>query len=107
MKHVFIALALCSVALPASADCPPRETISAPGLTFRSGGLVGMINDAMNDCDGHNQASWLAKINETPASNGTPSGLAYCRQIARSKEPQYESQRGDCIYWYGHSIEAP
>ncbi len=107
MRHVLVALALCAAASYASAECPTRQTISAWGHTYNSGGLLGALSDATRDCDSHDQPSWLAKINDAPASNGIPLGLVYCRQVAHSKDPQNEAQRRDCIFWYGHSIEAP
>jgi hypothetical protein len=61
------------------------------------------MND--RDCDARDQPAWLAKINEAPASKGTQPGLDYCRQIARNKDEQFEAQRRDCVFWYGHSIE--
>ncbi len=103
MRHALIILALCAAASHAAADCPTRETITAWGVTYPKGGLVALLDD--RNCEARDQPSWLAKINEPPASNGAPQGLAYCRQIAQSKDPQNEAQRRDCIFWYGHSIE--
>jgi hypothetical protein len=115
MKRILITLAICAAASSAFAECPTEETINAFGHTFRRGGLVAMLGDNSRDCDAHDQPAWLAKINETAPSSATPSraasadatpqGLSYCRQIVKSKDPQYESQRRDCIFWYGHSIE--
>lgn len=113
MRHALAGFALWAAASHAYAECPPRPTISAFGHDYESGGLIATINDAFKDCE-HKQPEWLAKIDEAPASSGpstasnVPSrGLQYCRQIALSKEPQYETQRLDCIFWYGHSIEMP
>ena len=115
MRRILIALAICAAASSAFAECPTEETINAFGHTFRKGGLIGMLGDNSRDCDAHDQPAWLAKINEAAPSsaapssaasaNATPQGLSYCRQIVKSKDPQYESQRHDCIFWYGHSIE--
>ncbi len=111
MRHALAALALCAVASHASAECPARPTISAFGHTYEGGGLIANLSDSMKDCE-HKQPEWLAKVDgapvssgSSPASNGPSRGLQYCRQIALSKEPQYEAQRLDCIFWYGHSIE--
>ncbi len=113
MRHALVALALCAAASHASAGCPARPTINAFGHSYESGGLIGALSDSMRDCE-HKQPEWLAKIDEapaasgpSPASNGPSRGLLYCKQIALSKEPQYEAQRLDCIFWYGHSIEMP
>jgi hypothetical protein len=115
MRRILITLAICAAASSAFADCPTEETINAFGRTFRRGGLVGMLTDDSRDCDARDQPAWLAKINEAAPSsaapssaasaNATPQGLSYCRQIVKSKDPQYDSQRRDCIFWYGHSIE--
>ncbi len=113
MRHALAVLALCAGASHAFAECPARPTISAFGHTYESGGLIATLGDAMKDCE-HKQPEWLAKIDGDPApkgpsqaSNGPSRGLQYCKQIALSKEPQYEAQRLDCIFWYGHSIEMP
>lgn len=105
MRHALVAAGFCAAASYAHADCPAPQTITAFGHTYQSGGLLGMLNP--KDCDSHEQPTWLATINSAPASNGTQPGLAYCRQIIKGKEPEREAQRHDCIYWYGHSIEAP
>ncbi len=108
MRHTLVTLALCAAASHASAECPSGQTISAWGHTYSSGGLLGALNDSGKDCDGTKQPAWLATINAAPAaSNGTPPGLAYCRQIVLKKETETEAKRHDCIFWYGHSIEAP
>jgi hypothetical protein len=115
MRRILITLAICAAASSAFAECPTEETINAFGHTFRRGGLIGMLGDNSRDCDARDQPAWLAKINEVappsaaPSSaastNASPQGLSYCRQIVKSKDPQYDSQRRDCIFWYGHSIE--
>ena len=107
MRRFLVILAICAAASNAFAECPTEETINAFGHTFRRGGLVGMIGDSKRDCDSSDQPAWIAKINEAApaASTSSPQGLAYCRQIAKNKDPQYEAQRRDCIFWYGHSIE--
>lgn len=115
MRRILITLAICAAASSAFAECPTEETINAFGHTFRKGGLVGMLGDNSRDCEARDQPAWLAKINEAAPSsaapssaasaNATPQGLSYCRQIVKSKDTQYESQRRDCIFWYGHSIE--
>ena len=110
MRHVMVLLALCAAASSQGfADCPAEEeTVTAFGHSFQSGGLLGNLTSTGKDCgDAHKQPEWLATINTAPAKNGTAPGLAYCRQIASSQEPQHEGQRRDCIYWYGHSIEVP
>ncbi len=108
MRHVLALLALAAAACsPAFATCRATEEIVAFGRTFTGGGLIAMFNGDGKDCDDHKQPEWLATINAAPAKNGSPPGLAYCRQIAASKEQQNEAKRNDCIYWYGHSIEAP
>jgi hypothetical protein len=107
MRHVLAAFALCVVTSNALADCPVREPISAFGHTYTSGGLVGMIRDSANGCDNNrDQPGWIAKMEDAPGSNGTPLGLLYCRQVVHTAEAEYEAQRRDCIFWYGHSIEA-
>ncbi len=110
MKRVSITLAICVAASYAFAECPTEDTIVAFGHTYRAGGLFGMMRDDSRDCDSHDQPSWLAQINETAppkaaSSNAAPKGLTYCREIVRNKDPQYDLQRRDCIFWYGHSIE--
>ena len=109
MRHVLVTLALCAAASSQGfADCPAEEeTITAFGRTFPAGGLLGTLTGPKKDCDDHKQPEWLATINTAPAKNGTAPGLAYCRQIANSQETQHEAKRRDCLYWYGHSIEAP
>jgi hypothetical protein len=108
MRHVLALLALAAAACsPALAACPATQEIVAFGRTFAGGGLIAMLNSDGKDCDDHKQPGWLATINAAPAKTGTAPGLAYCRQIAATKEQQNEAQRHDCIYWYGHSIEAP
>lgn len=107
MRHVLIALSFCAVAFSAYAGCQPPQPVTAFGFTFENGGFLNSL-EAKENCDSRDQPAWLAKINDAPASKGvTPPGLLYCRQIAQSKEPQYEAQRRDCIFWYGHSIETP
>ena len=71
-----------------------------------------MLTDDPKDCTAHDQPAWIAKINETApsgaspkAASAVPPAVSYCREIARSKDAQYDSQRRDCIFWYGHSIE--
>ncbi len=106
MKRIMVTLALCASASQSFADCPATETVSAFGNTFTKGGIVGMFRDNQRDCDARDEPAWLAKINEaSPSSGAQHPGLAYCRQVVQGKDPQYESQRRDCIYWYGHSIE--
>ncbi len=116
MKRILITLAMCVAASSAFAECPTEDTIVAFGHTFKSGGLVGMLRDNSRDCGSQDQPAWLAKINETApsntaappkaaSSNAAPHGLTYCREIVRNKDPQYDAQRRDCIFWYGHSIE--
>ena len=111
MRRIWVTLTICAAASCAFAECPTEETINAFGHTFRKGGLVGMLGDNSRDCDAGDQPAWLAKINETApsstaaSSNATAPGLSYCRQIVQSKDPQHESQRLDCVLWYGHSIE--
>ncbi len=105
MRRVLVTLAICATASSAFAECPTEETVSAFGATFRRGGVVGMLRDDLRDCAAQDQPAWLAKINEGAPSKATPPGLSYCREIVRSKETQYDSQRRDCIFWYGHSIE--
>ncbi len=114
MRRILITVAICAVASYAFAECPSEETINAFGHTFRKGGLVGMLTDNPRDCDAHDQPAWLAKINEAAPTSATPGvasakatapGLSYCSQIVKSKDPQYDSQRHDCVFWYGHSIE--
>ncbi len=110
MKRILIILAMCAAASYAFAECQTEETIVAFGHTFRRGGLLGMLNDDARDCNANDQPAWIAKINETAPSgaasaNATAPALSYCRQIVKSKDPQYESQHRDCIFWYGHSIE--
>jgi hypothetical protein len=116
MKHALIALAICGATSYAFAECPTEDTIIAFGRPFKAGGLIGMMRDDSRDCDAHDQPAWLAKINETApsnnaappkaaSSNAAPKGLAYCREIVRNKDTQYDAQRRDCIFWYGHSIE--
>jgi hypothetical protein len=108
MRHVLALLALAAAAgSPALAACPATGEIVAFGRTFAGGGLIAMLNGDGKDCDDHKQPEWLATINASPAKNGSAPGLAYCRQIAAGKEPQNEARHRDCIYWYGHSIEAP
>jgi hypothetical protein len=109
MRSVLIALALCAVATAAFAECPApaEETISAFGHTFKRGGALGSLNESNRDCDATDQPAWLVKMNQSPPAKGTvPQGLLYCRQIVHNKDLQYEAQRKDCIFWYGHSIEA-
>ena len=113
MRHALALLTLCAGASHASADCPARPTITAFGHSYESGGLIASINNSFKDCE-HKEPEWLAKIDGEPAPKGPASaskaatpGLQYCKQIALSKEPQYEAQRNDCIFWYGHSIEMP
>ena len=110
MRRILVTLTICAAASYAFAECPTEETMNAFGHTFRKGGLIGMLGDNSRDCDARDQPAWLAKINETapssaPPSNATAPGLSYCRQIVQSKDPQYEAQRRDCVFWYGHSIE--
>jgi len=115
MRRILVTLTICAAASYAFAECPTEETINAFGHTFRKGGLIGMLGDNSRDCDARDQPAWLANINETApssaasssaaSSNVTAPGLSYCRQIVQTKDPQYESQRRDCIFWYGHSIE--
>ena len=115
MRRILVTLTICAAASCAFAECPTEETINAFGHTYRKGGLVGMLGDNSRDCDARDQPAWLAKINETAPSNAgsssaapanaTAPGLSYCRQIVQSKDAQYESQRRDCVFWYGHSIE--
>jgi len=105
MRRILVTLAICAAASSAFAECPTEETMTAFGHTFRKGGLIGMLGDNSRDCDAHDQPAWLAKINEDAPPKAIPQGLSFCRQIAQSKEPRYESQRRDCIFWYGHSIE--
>ena len=105
MRRILIIFVICASASQASADCPATETVTAFGNTFTRGGVVGMFRDNARDCDARDAPAWLAKINEAAPANGAQPGLAYCRQLVQGKDPQYESQRRDCIYWYGHSIE--
>lgn len=114
MRRTLIILSLCMGASCASAECPAKETINAFGHEFTRGGLVGMLSDNSRDCDAHDQPAWIAKINETAPSsaspkaasaNAVPPAVPYCREIVRNKDTQYDSQRRDCIFWYGHSIE--
>ena len=116
MRRTLIILSICMGASCASAECPAEDTINAFGHTFTRGGLVGMLSDNSRDCDARrDQPAWIAKINETAAlsnaspkaasANAVPPAVSYCREIVRSKDTQYDSQRRDCIFWYGHSIE--
>ena len=115
MRRILVTLTICAAASSAFAECPTEETINAFGHTFRKGGLIGMLGDNSRDCDTRDQPAWLAKINETApssaaasnaaSSNATAPGISYCRQIVQSKDSQNESQRHDCVFWYGHSIE--
>lgn len=105
MRHLLVTLALCATASHASADCPPEHTITAFGHTYEGGGLIKYFNEK-KDCDDHKQPEWLAQINSTPAPKGAAApGQDYCRKIVAGKDPQFENQRRDCVYWYGHSIE--
>ncbi len=117
MKHILIALAICVATSCAFAECQTEDTVIAFGHPVRSGGLVGMLSGNSRECDASDQPAWLAKINETApsnsnaappkaaSSNAAPQGLTYCREIVKNKDSQYKSQRRDCIFWYGHSIE--
>jgi hypothetical protein len=118
MKRFLIVMALCVAPSYAFAECPTEDTITAFGHTYKKGGLIGTLSDTSRDCDSHDQPAWLAKINEAaPApsnkavpskaasTNAAPNGLTTCREIVRNKDPQYDAQRCDCIFWYGHSIE--
>jgi hypothetical protein len=114
MRRILVTLAICAAASYASAECPTEDTVNVWGRTFKRGGLAAMLSDSSRDCDARDQPAWIAKINETaPAnasskaasSNAAPQALTYCREIVRNKDPQYDSQRRDCVFWYGHSIE--
>lgn len=105
MRHFLATFAFCLMASHAFADCPPEHTINVWGHNVESGGLIKYFSDK-KDCDEHKQPEWLAQINSTPAPKGaTAPGQDYCRKIVADKNPQFENQRRDCIYWYGHSIE--
>ena len=110
MRRILITLAICAAASHAFAECPTEDTVNAFGRTFKRGGLIGMLREDSRDCDARDQPAWLAKINESAPSgaasaNATAPGLSYCRQVVKSKDPQYDSQHRDCVFWYGHSIE--
>ena len=113
MRRILVTLAICAAASYASAECPTEETINVWGHNVRRNGLAAMLGDSSRDCDAHDQPAWIAKINETApkasskaaSSNAAPQALTYCREIVRNKDPQYDSQRRDCVFWYGHSIE--
>jgi hypothetical protein len=106
MRHLLVTLALCAMASHASADCPPEHTITAFGHTYESGGLIKYFQDK-KDCDQPKQPEWIAQINSAPAPKGATAApaLEYCRKVVASKDSQFENQRRDCVYWYGHSIE--
>ena len=105
MRRVLITLAICAAASSAFAECPTEETINAFGSTFRKGGVAGMLRDNSRDCGAQDQPAWLAKLNEAAPAKAAPPGLAYCRAIVQGKDTQNKSQRRDCVFWYGHSIE--
>ena len=90
-----------------SPPAPQTEEIVAFGRTFTGGGLIAMLNGDGKDCDDHKQPEWLATINAAPAKNGSRARPRLLPADRRSKEQQNEAKRRDCIYWYGHSIEAP
>ncbi|MGO9546863.1 MAG: hypothetical protein ACLPPF_18960 [Rhodomicrobium sp.] len=105
MRYVWAVLVICAAATHALAECPTRDTITAWGSTFDRGGLLGALSDKARDCDTKDQPAWIAKINEAAPPTGTAPGLQYCRQVVQNKDPQYEAQHRDCVFWYGHSIE--
>ncbi len=105
MVRVLMVWAFCIATSHASADCPTPEPITVWGHTY-SRTLMDTLSGGTKECDSQEQPSWLAKINDAPAQKGAQPGLLYCRQIVQSKDPQSEAQRHDCIFWYGHSIEA-
>ncbi len=108
MRHALIVIALCTGAPYAAAVECPAERFTVQGHTY-SRGLIDALNGTPKDCDTHEEPAWLAQMNDVPpsaaASKASPPGLAYCRQLVQTKDPQNEAQRHDCVYWYGHSIE--
>jgi hypothetical protein len=100
MKRLLAILSLTALAMPALAECSTGQALSTFGHNVNSGGLLGALGDTMAACDGKRRPLWLIGM---PSANG----WAYCRQVALSHDMRYAEQYSDCLYWFGHSIEAP